>query len=148
MDPIGSKRPYCNWSIKMARIIGLGSTSVVNSWQSQVGYFFKQKHVLQFASKWKISAKKKSKNIAASMVCISICPQAQQYPFSLQRRNTPKKAQQFDQDIQFLLCTNFISQRRNRPKKRSTCLTVFYSSLFLTIQKRNTPKRRNGWTKT
>ena len=25
--------PCCNWSIKMARIIGFGSTSVVNSWQ-------------------------------------------------------------------------------------------------------------------
>ena len=25
--------PYCNWSIKIARIIGFGSTSVVNSWQ-------------------------------------------------------------------------------------------------------------------
>ena len=38
--------PYCNWSIKMARIIGFGSTSVVNSWQviplnKQVGYSFK-----------------------------------------------------------------------------------------------------------
>ena len=48
--------PYCNWSIKMARIIGFGSTSVVNSWQRlgrlpflvyiKVGYSFKQKHIL------------------------------------------------------------------------------------------------------
>ena len=48
--------PYCNWSIKMARSIGFGSTSVVNSWQRlgrlpfwvyvEVGNYFKQKRIL------------------------------------------------------------------------------------------------------
>ena len=52
---------YCNWAIKMARIIGFGSTSVVNSWQRlgrlpfsvyiKVGYSFKQKPILQLALK-------------------------------------------------------------------------------------------------
>ena len=44
---------------------------------------------------------------------------------TIQRRNTFKKAQQFDQDIQFLLCTNFISQRRNMPKKLQYMLNLF-----------------------
>ena len=48
--------PYCNWSIKLARSIGFGSTSVVNGWQRlgrlsfwvyvKVGYSFKQIHIL------------------------------------------------------------------------------------------------------
>ena len=49
--------PHCNWSIKMARMIGFGSASVVNSWQRlgrlpcwvyvKVGYSFKQKHSIK-----------------------------------------------------------------------------------------------------
>ena len=52
----GATFPYCNWSIKMATIIGFGSTSVLNSWHRlgrlpfwvyvKEGYYFKQKHIL------------------------------------------------------------------------------------------------------
>ena len=57
INHVSRDRSYCNWSIKMARIIGFGSTSVVNSWQRlgllpfwvyvKVGYSFKQKHIRQ-----------------------------------------------------------------------------------------------------
>ena len=64
--------PYCNWSIKIARIVGFGSTSVVNSWQRlglpfwvyvKVGYLFKPKYILKLPSKRKISAKKNQKRL-------------------------------------------------------------------------------------
>ena len=64
--------PYCNWSIKMARVIWFGSTSVdigpayVNNWPRlgrlpfrvyvKVGNSLKQKHIILLASKRKISA--------------------------------------------------------------------------------------------
>ena len=97
--------PYCNWSIKMDRIIWVGSTSVdigqayVNNWQRlgrlpfrvyvKSGNSLKQKHILSSASKRKISArklKKKTKKIYGCKYDLhQFWRQAQQYLVTLVR---------------------------------------------------------------
>ena len=63
---------YCNWSIKMARIIWYGSTSVkhVNNWQRlgrlpflslcKSRKFLKTKHIISLASKRKLYEEEKN----------------------------------------------------------------------------------------
>ena len=77
--------PYCNWSIKMAGIIWLGSTSVhhVNNWHrlSRLPFlslcksrkFLETKTYFFISIKKKTICKKKSKKFGWNMVCFSIC---------------------------------------------------------------------------
>ena len=87
--------PYCNWSIKKARIIWFGSTSVdigpanVNNWKRlgwlpfwvyvKFGNSLKQKYILYLASKRKINARKYLTKIWCKYGLHQYLPQAQQY---------------------------------------------------------------------
>ena len=85
--------PYYNWSIKMARIIGFCSTSVVNSSQRigclpfwvyvKVEYSFEQKHILKLASKRKISAKKNQKRLPQVWLASVFSPSSTVFSFPL-----------------------------------------------------------------
>ena len=94
---------YCNWLIKMARIIWFGSTSVdigpayVNNWKRlgcllfwvyvKFGNSLKQKCILYLASKQKISARKYFQKCWCKYGLHQYLPQAQQQLVPLKKLN-------------------------------------------------------------